>query len=255
MPAEGKQGVSKRRRTGTRRHYVRSAPYPRGGRALEVDGVVQSIAVDLTHLTPEPASLPGSGKVEAEGGYWSLLLPAAECPRRALILGLGGGSVAALLAWSCPGVVIVGVERDETVLGLARSEFGLEAIPDLEVVVADAFAWVARAAGEVEHTPEDGMSASGAYDDMFDYICLDLYEGGRLAPGTLATSFLRQLAALLAPGGTLAVNLIVTGRLAEQLHRLRRVFAVAREQRVRGNLVLHLRVPASRRDELPEGER
>jgi spermidine synthase len=146
------------------------------------------------------------------------------CPRRALIVGLGGGTVAALLARRCAGVEIVGVERDETVLALARAEFGLDEIAGLRVVVADAFAEVAARA---EREP-------GGYD----YICLDLYEGGRLAPGTLATAFLRQLAALLAPSGTLAVNLLVTGRLGEQQHRLRRVFAVVEERRTRGNVVV-----------------
>jgi spermidine synthase len=168
---------------------------------------------------------------DAEGGYWKLLLPASGCPRRALILGLGGGTVAALLARCCPGVTMVGIERDETVLALARTEFALDAIAGLEVVVADAFAWVAGAA------EDEAEQARGA----FDYICLDLYDGGRLAPGTLASPFLRHLAALLALDGTLVVNLIVTGRLGEQLHRLRRVFAVVREERVRGNVVVHLR--------------
>jgi spermidine synthase len=159
-----------------------------------------------------------------------LLPPAGECPRRALILGLGGGTVAALLSRQCPGgpgVAIVGIERDQTVLTLARLEFGLDAIPGLEVVVADAFGEVALRA----------LNEPASYD----YICLDLYDGERLVPGALATAFLRQLATLLAPGGLLAVNLIVTSRLDEQLHRLQGVFAVEREQRIRGNLVLHMR--------------
>jgi spermidine synthase len=154
------------------------------------------------------------------------MLPGA-CPKRALILGLGGGTVAALLARRCPDVSMVGVERDETVLRLARAEFGLDAVAGLAVVIADAFAEVA-----VRVEQEAGS---------YDFICLDLYEGGRLAPGSLATPFLRQLATLLSPSGTLAVNLISTGRLSEQRHRMQRVFVIEREERTKGNVVLLLR--------------
>lgn len=259
--------AKKSRRKGPRRHRVEITPREGGGRALEVNGVVQSISVDaapnpLTHPTPSP-SPTGRGVSGREGGtwgevskvgarpvssvstpasahdspparlgYWELLLPpAGSCPRRALFLGLGGGTIAALLARACPGVAMVGIERDETVLTLARLEFGLDAIPALEIVVADAFAEVALRA---EREPAS-----------YDFICLDLYEGGRLAPGSLATTFLRQLATLLTPSGLLSVNLIVTGRQGEQLHRLSRVFTTLREQRLHGNLVVHARPRAA----------
>jgi len=197
--------------------------------------VVQSVRVDPPSGSPFSSAGVGDAAdaegadAEAVAGYWGLMLP-ARCPRRALLLGLGGGTVAALLARRCPGVALVGVERDEAVLALARAEFGLDAIPGLTVVIADAFADVAeRAAGE-----------PGGYD----LICLDLYEGGRMAPGALATDFLRQLALLLAPDGILAVNLMRGGRLAEHLHRLGRVFAIERERCARGNLVVHCRALA-----------
>ncbi len=191
-----------------------------GARTLEVGGVTQSVEV------PQPG--------EAPEGYWRLMLP-PECLRRALLLGLGGGTVAHLLARRCPEAEMVGIDSDETVLALALQEFGLETLPRLRIEVADAFAWVA----------EHSASEPGGYD----LICLDLFQGGRLAAGTLATAFLRQLAVLLEPGGTLAVNLMVTGRTPEQLHRLRRVFSIEREQRARGNLVVYARpLPTARID-------
>lgn len=211
----------RRRRTGqTRQLPVRTAPRENWGTALEVGGVVQSVSVpdDLpTDATEEPRPGPG-------GGYWGLMLPRG-CPRRALLLGLGAGTVARLLARRCPNVALVGVERDAEVIAVARGEFGLDELDRLTIVEADAFAWVAKQAG--------------ADPGGFDLICLDLFEAGRLAPGTLATPFLRQLALLLAPGGTLTVNLMVTARTPDQLHRLRRVFEPRRELRLRGNLVVH----------------
>lgn len=186
---------------------------PLGGErvALEVGGVRQSVVV-----------FDG----EEPGGYWPAMLPEGS-PRRALFLGLGGATVARLLGARCPGAAMVGIERDETVLATARAELRLDDIVGLRAVLADAFAWVEDAA---EREP-----------GLYDYICLDLFEAGRLAPGALATPFLRQVAALLAPDGTLAINLMVTGRTNEQLHRLARVFQTLRTVRVRGNLVVHAR--------------
>ncbi|GAC1452170.1 MAG: hypothetical protein PVSMB4_12470 [Ktedonobacterales bacterium] len=227
--------MAKRRRA-PRRLPVRTMHHQDGRLTLEVGGVVQSIAVP-----PDEASTPLTDPATGgpSGGYWVAMLPAG-CPGRALLLGLGGGTVAQLLARRCPDVRIIGVERDETVLAVARAELGLDAIPGLAAVLADAFAWVPDA---VEREP-------GCYD----LICLDLFEAGRLALGTLATPFLRQLAVLLSPTGILTVNLMVTRRTPEQLHRLERIFHLVHTTRVRGNLVVHLRArPPGEPDETPGG--
>lgn len=201
-----------------RRKHARSLPVRVVARddatlALEVGGVVQSVVP------------PASAHIGEIAGYWPAMLP-ARCPRRALLLGLGGGTVARLLAARCPDAEILGIERDKAVLDIARGELWLDNVVGLTVVLADAFAWVAEAS-----THEGGR---------FDLVCLDLFEGGRLSLGTLATPFLRQVALLLSERGTLAVNLMVTGRLGEQLHRLGRVYALDRCDRLGGNLVAHL---------------
>ena len=224
--------MPKKRRRGTPRTLpVRVATREDGRLALLVGGVTQSISM---------AEVEGAAPVD---GYWGLMLP-PECPRQALLLGLGGGAVATLLARRCPRARMVGVERDAEVLRLARKSFGLDALAGLRVEQADAFLWV-----DAQFT-DDGGLAAGAM--RYDLICVDLFEAGRLAAGTLATPFLRQIAALLTPGGVATFNLMVTGRTPEQLHRLRRVFSVVREQRLRGNLVVHL-TPLPH-DTAPEGE-
>ncbi|HEY7339785.1 MAG TPA: methyltransferase domain-containing protein [Ktedonobacterales bacterium] len=205
-----------------KRHAQRSLPVrvvarTDGRLALEVGNVTQSV------------TLPEDVADEVQG-YWPLMLP-ERCPRRALLLGLGGGTLASLLARRCPGVAIVGIERNTEVLALARREFGLEALMELEVVEADAFAWVE------EHASSDPA--------RFDLICLDLFDGGRLAAGTLARPFLRQVAALLEADGVLTINLMRTARLSEQLHRLESVLTIERQMRLWGNVVLHLSVPAA----------
>jgi spermidine synthase len=215
--------AKKRRNRGPRRAVVQVAPRAGGGLALEVNGVVQSVTVG--ERGPDDA------------GYWGLMIPPKH-PARALLLGLGGGTVAALLAKVYPSCEIVGIEREASVLAAARAELGLDEIPGLQIIKADAFAWVG----------ERARSEPGAYD----YIALDLYEGGRLAAGTLGTPFLREVAALLSPHGRLAVNLTTTMRLPEQVQRLERVFVLTETRRLWGNVVLLLR----QREEsaAPDGE-
>lgn len=214
----------KRHHKGPRYHAVTTSSREGWGTVLEVGGVVQSVSVPAEGVEGLDAEPDGEPRPGPGGGYWGLMLPSG-CPRRALLLGLGGGTVAALLARRCPDVAIVGVERDSSVLAVARSMLGLDDVPRLQVVQADAFDWVA------EHTAME----PGAYD----LICLDLFAAGRLAPGALDEPFLHQLAELLAPGGTFTVNLMVTAHTPDQVARVEHVFNVTRRLKLRGNLVLH----------------
>ena len=211
---------------------VRVEPRAGGGRALLVGGVTQSIT--LTTDGADGADVAAPPTPRPRYGYWELMLPPATmpCPQRALLLGLGGGTIAALLAQRCPATQIVGVERDATVLATAYAELGLGDIPRLTVVVADAFAWV---------TAQVASSAS----ERYDLICLDLFEGGRLALGALGTPFLRQVASLLAPDGLLTVNLLANARTPDHLRRLERIFTVEQMLSLYGNRVVHCRRRAS----------
>src|SRR5262249_9757703 len=110
--------MTKRRRRNHPRHLqVRAAPREGGGIALEVGGVGQSVFVPETVAAAEPSGgvPPEPGDSEPQPGpnrgYWGLLLP-TRCPRRALLLGLGGGTVAHLLTQRCPNTVITGIEHD-----------------------------------------------------------------------------------------------------------------------------------------------
>src|SRR5579884_2473339 len=123
MRESGTMPKRKRHRGQQRALPVGTGTRDDGARTLEVGGVTQSVAV------------PEQG--EAPVGYWRLMLP-GECPRRALLLGLGGGTIAHLLARRCPEVEMVGVDADETVLALALQEFALDALPHLHIEVADA---------------------------------------------------------------------------------------------------------------------
>lgn len=224
--------AGKRRRHGEPRPLpVRVAQREDWGRALEVAGVTQSISVPNDE--PVDGGNDGEPRPGPRGGYWGLMLPPG-CPRSALLLGLGGGTVATLLARRCPDAAITGVERDPAVLDAARAEFHLSALPRLTIALADVFDWIETRAGDAQ------LSGATEPPERYDLICVDLFEAGRLVMGALTTRFLRQVAVLLTPGGVMTINLMVTGRTNEQIHRIERVYNIQRRLRLYGNLVLHL---------------
>jgi spermidine synthase len=177
-----------------------------GGRAaLLVDGIVQSIS-------------PEDGL--ATGGYWAAMVPDDQPPRQALILGLGGGTLARLLHARWGTFPIVGVDDDPTIVELARQE-GWLPTENLEVVEADAFAYVQ------------------ACERRFDYIAVDLFRGEQLASRAFGKPFLRRLRRLLVPRGRLAINMFTDIRMLIRVARIATVFDIRTQQGVGGNLVVH----------------
>lgn len=177
-----------------------------GRRALIVDGVVQSIAME-----------DACGEMDV----WRAQVPDTRLTR-ALILGLGGGTVAQLLTRRFGPLPIVGVERDPTVVDLARSHLGLD-LPNLTIVLADAFTFVQECR------------------ERFDLICVDLYRGGLMERRALSKPFLRDLERLLAPSGTAVFNLFREQRTSQRLVRLEQFFRVAKTVEVGRNVIAHCR--------------
>jgi spermidine synthase len=173
-----------------------------GRRVLLVDGTVQS-AADI-----------------AAEGYWSAMVPDRR-PRRALLLGLGAGTVARRLHARFGPLPVVGVDDDPAVIAVARRE--LADLPCLEIVEADAFRYVATTA------------------ERFDLGCVDLYRGAQLQAGIVGRPFLRRLRELLAPRGHAAINLFADRRTMTRIHRLGRVFRVLRTVAVGKNVVVWCR--------------
>jgi spermidine synthase len=175
----------------------------RGRKVLRVGGVIQSVSVDSSYF-PD---------------VWDAMLPDIQ-PAAALILGLGGGTVAALMTQRWGALPIIGVERDPAVAWLARHEFGLGELPHVQIVEADAFTYVRQS------------------KERFDFICVDLYVAGKMAYGVLGGSFLRDIARMLTPNGTAAFNLWHSPYLPDQLRRLARALDVCTTIRVDENIIV-----------------
>jgi spermidine synthase len=176
----------------------------RGRPAVLADGVVQSVA---------PST--------AAGGYWEAMLPEHR-PRRALLLGFGAGTLAHLLVDRFGPLPIVGVDNDPRMLALARSAFG-PLPPNVDLVLADAFAFVELCAGR------------------FDYVAVDLFRAGHPARGVTGQPFLRALRRALMPGGRVAFNLFRDAHTARRLRRIATRFTVTHVKHVRDNVVVHAR--------------
>ena len=180
--------------------------YDGSRRALLVDGVILSVAV-------EGSELPS--------GYWAAMLPQGS-PKSALLLGLGGGTLAHLLYRRDPGIQMVGVDADAEVIRFALEHFDL-ALPNLETVVGDAFEYVERCARG------------------FDYVAVDLFAGHDFQRAVLAKPFLRQLRSMVGRGGEVVFNLFKDRRTEQRLMRIARVLRVSRVEAVGKNVVVHCR--------------
>ncbi len=152
----------------------------RRGSELRIDGTLASYYA------------PGS---PLAGPVWdALAAPLAWLPparrRSVLILGLGGGSAARVVRALAPRARILGVERSAEVVRAARRHLGLGAL-GVEVVVADAKAFLERARGR------------------FDLVLEDVFVGrGRAVrkPDWLPAPGLALAARRVARGGLLATN-------------------------------------------------
>lgn len=146
-------------------------------------------------------------------------------PRSVLLLGLGAGSVVALLRREF-GIAapIVGVEFDPEVVRLATEHFGLRRWCDLEVVVGDAQVFVATDRRQ------------------FDLVVVDVFVDATVPAPFRQRPFLAAVRERLAPGGHLLFNLIAAtaaaqANLATFEPEIEAVFPGTRSMAIRSNVV------------------
>ncbi len=140
-------------------------------------------------------------------------------PRDVLLLGLGGGSAIHILRQEldirCP---ITAVEIDPAMVELARSEFGLDTYPDVQVVLGDAIIHVQ------------------AMRHRFGIVVVDLFADLDLAQGVDTAGFAHALRDRCAEDGVVCFNTVSydkpsDARCAKVKDRLSRVFGSVEEFR------------------------
>ncbi|HVK53551.1 MAG TPA: fused MFS/spermidine synthase [Burkholderiales bacterium] len=129
-------------------------------------------------------------------------------PKRIVMIGLGGGSLAKFIHHAMPDTSTTIVEVDPRVLATARSHFHLPQDDDrLHVVIAEGSQYVAT------------------HRDHCDILIVDGFDSNGQAPSLCTPSFYDDCYAALRPGGMLVVNLFNFGKTVDVfLNRIRARF-------------------------------
>jgi spermidine synthase len=173
--------------------------------ALEV---VDSYGIRALHFgtPPRQSALSLRNPSRLELAYIRAMLsplPFIEEPRRVLLAGLGGGSLARFLLEEFPGCQVEAVERRAGVVAIAHDYFGLPRAERLRIHVADASQQLETLS---RHEP-----------GTFDLILVDVYDHLGMDASVNAPTFLGACAELLSRQGALSMNLWGTHPVALRL--------------------------------------
>ena len=126
--------------------------------------------------------------------FLALALAFTPEPKRALVLGLGGGSFPKRLYRDYPQVVVEAVDIDPEVLAIAKRYFQVPEDSRMRLHVRDGRRFVRET------------------DARYDLIFLDAYNSDTIPFHLTTREFYRELTARLAPGGIVVSNIIGTLR-------------------------------------------
>jgi SAM-dependent methyltransferase len=111
--------------------------------------------------------------------------------RRALFVGCGGAVALRQFARAYPGIAIDLVEREHSVVELARAWYALDSIPGVSVHIADGVNFIERASRA-----------------SWDLVVIDAYDSETCSPRFARRAFFAALRESLRPGGAAAFNVI-----------------------------------------------
>lgn len=169
-------------------------------RRLVVGGLTQSINAEAPDVNERIwGNLVEDGKWRMEDG-------------KVLILGLGGGTVAHLLTRKFGPIPVDAVELDPVIVEVGKKFFGLDCLPNLKIIVADAIS--------VVQNPSDYSLLPSAYC----LVIVDLYRGSRYPKEAESDEFFAGLKNLTHPSGVIVFNRISSEQDVEFEEKLRENF-------------------------------
>jgi len=118
-----------------------------------------------------------------------------------LVLGVAGGSVIKTLVdeINFKGKII-GVEIDKEVIAIANEYFHLDEIPNLEIVIADAFEFVLKT------------------NNKYDLIIIDVFQDTKMPNFLFETFFIKRICFLLQSNGFILFNTMVLNEKQKQIN-------------------------------------
>ncbi len=106
----------------------------------------------------------------------------------ACIIGLAGGTAARELASAYPGIAIDGVEIDGTIADLGEKYFGMDSVPNLNLII------------------EDGRYYLNRTSQTYDLVAVDAYHQPYIPFQLTTKEFFETVAGHLNPGGAAVIN-------------------------------------------------
>lgn len=110
--------------------------------------------------------------------------------KRALVLGLGGGSVAKIINKNWPDAKITGVDLDPNMVSVGKKYLGLDKIKT-DIVIEDAMKFITKAAKK---------------KSKYDLICIDLYIGDNFPEKFEKIEFVKNVRKVLTEKGAAVFN-------------------------------------------------
>lgn len=111
-------------------------------------------------------------------------------PESCMILGLGGGTAAKLVASAWPGITICGVELDPQMIRLGKKYLELGQIPNLKIIIGDAVGFIKKSR------------------QNYDLTIVDTYLGDQIPSAFSSVEFLNLLKTKTSAGGYAVFNLL-----------------------------------------------
>jgi spermidine synthase len=149
---------------------------------------VVSIRGELVLLHNGVAQSRGRAFAEGYWKFWSLL-PSLYSKPNILVIGLGGGTICKIYESLYKEYHIDAVEISSLIISLADEFFGV------------------KASDEVTIHNEDAQDFVRTTSKRYDVVILDVYSGIRMPAHLYSKTFFDSLAATIAKGGVLSVNL------------------------------------------------
>jgi spermidine synthase len=161
--------------------------------------VVEEKGVRSLHFGSEPrqSSLLLSAPDKLELSYvramtsWQLFKPTLE--EEALLIGLGGGSLAKHLLQHFSDCRLKVIECRKSVVKIARSHFGLPLDPRLKIIIDDGGAYIKQ--------------RTESHAERYSLLLVDAFDHENLAPSIANEAFFASCQALLKKDGIFVINL------------------------------------------------
>ena len=131
--------------------------------------------------------VPQSSYPPSDGGYWKHMVPDDFKGTYALILGLGGGTIARILLKKYPKLEITGVDNNPTLIMAATNSFNLGEIR-MEIKIRDGFEYIKECKSK------------------FDLIIVDMWNGYWFPFRVLSQEFIKDCRTALNENGQVYIN-------------------------------------------------